>query len=125
MTLSLLPPYYTTIWVNGIPYYYADDVYYRWLPDQRTYIVSSPPPANEVVEDANIPKNLYVYPKQGQSAQQQDTDRYECYRWAVQQTGFDPTQPGGNVSANQNTSKREEYQRAMKACLEGRGYSVQ
>lgn len=35
----------------------------------------------------------YIYPSKGQSAQQQDRDRYECHTWAVQQTGFDPTRP--------------------------------
>lgn len=33
---------------------------------------------------------VYFYPKTGQSPQQQDRDRYECYNWAVSQTGFDP-----------------------------------
>lgn len=125
LTVSLLPPYYTTIWADGVPYYYANDVYYRWLPTEQTYVVSAPPPAKDVVEDSNIPKDLYIYPMKGQSTTQQQTDRYQCYRWAVKQTGFDPTQPGGNVPAAQNTTKRSDYQRAMKACLEGRGYSVQ
>jgi YMGG-like Gly-zipper len=34
---------------------------------------------------------LYVYPLKKQSVEQQDRDRYECHRWAVQQTGFDPS----------------------------------
>lgn len=33
----------------------------------------------------------FVYPKEGQSPQQQQQDEYACYQWAVQQTGFDPT----------------------------------
>jgi hypothetical protein len=36
---------------------------------------------------------LYVYPNNGQSSDQQDRDRYECNSWAVKQTGFDPSQP--------------------------------
>ena len=35
----------------------------------------------------------YVYPAKGQTAQQQEKDQYECHEWAVQQTGFDPSQP--------------------------------
>lgn len=35
---------------------------------------------------------VYVYPNKGQSAQQLDRDRYECYVWGVEQTGFDPSQ---------------------------------
>lgn len=36
---------------------------------------------------------VYLYPTQGQSAEQQDRDKYECNRWAVQQSGFDPSLP--------------------------------
>lgn len=35
---------------------------------------------------------IYFYPSQGQSEAQQERDRYECYAWAVKQTGFDPGQ---------------------------------
>lgn len=34
---------------------------------------------------------VYFYPMQGQSPDTQDRDRYECYVWAVDQTGFDPS----------------------------------
>lgn len=143
---------------------------------------------------------VYFYPTQGQSQAQQDRDRYECYLWAVKQSGFDPGQaqlaphqrievkpvapPGtdtvagaatgaviGSIIAPHNDrgfglvfgaltgamigaasdAERQEqaqrvqqqydakeaqrytrlekqarnYQRAMTACLEGRGYSVQ
>ena len=36
---------------------------------------------------------LYVYPQQGQSEEQQSKDRFECHNWAVQQSGFDPGNP--------------------------------
>jgi len=42
-----------------------------------------PPPSTQVM----------FYPNAGQSAEQQDRDRYECYRWSVQQTNFDPSAP--------------------------------
>jgi hypothetical protein len=32
----------------------------------------------------------FIYPAKGQSAQQQDKDKYECYGWAKGQSGFDP-----------------------------------
>lgn len=35
---------------------------------------------------------VYYYPNEGQSQEQQDRDRYECYLWAVDQTGYDPGQ---------------------------------
>lgn len=34
-----------------------------------------------------------IYPAKGQSAKQQDKDKYQCYGWAREQTGFDPAQP--------------------------------
>lgn len=130
----------------------------------------------------------YIYPSKGQSAQQQDRDRYECHTWAVQQTGFDPTRPqtaqapsapppgrpvvkgaargaavgavGGAIAGdagtgaaagaaiggllggmkrmdqakaqsqqeaqqqNINAQQQGAYNRALGACLEGRGYTV-
>ena len=33
---------------------------------------------------------LYVYPSKGQSKQQQKADEFECYKWAVEQSGIDP-----------------------------------
>jgi hypothetical protein len=35
---------------------------------------------------------IYFYPKEGQTKEQQSRDHYECYNWAMQQTGFDPSQ---------------------------------
>ena len=35
---------------------------------------------------------VYFYPKHGQTTEQQSRDHYECYNWAMQQTGFDPSQ---------------------------------
>lgn len=33
---------------------------------------------------------LYVYPTKGQTQQQQKQDEFECYKWAVEQSGIDP-----------------------------------
>ncbi len=134
--------------------------------------------------------DLYVYPQKGQSPEQTDRDKYECYNWAKRESGFDPmatprtTTPAPKVqkkrggvikgaaagaiagkvlgSSNKTTkraaalgaaagglrqgrhnrqqeqqkenweqqeagnyaAKREGYNRAYSACLEGRGYSV-
>jgi hypothetical protein len=35
---------------------------------------------------------VYFYPQEGQTTEQQSRDHYECYNWAMQQTGFDPSQ---------------------------------
>lgn len=143
---------------------------------------------------------IYFYPLHNQNQAQQERDRYECFLWAVKQSGFDPNQtnlaphqrvdvkasppPGtgavigavsGAVIGSAITSRRRtgeglvfgtlagallgiasdmarqhqadkiqqqydtnniqnyarlekqarDYRRAMSACLEGRGYSVQ
>ena len=139
-----------------------------------------------------------IYPSKGQSAEQMEKDKFECYSWAKGQTGFDPMevpkatapppqqQSGGSVAGGAvrgglggaalgaavgaiagNAGKgaaigatsggllggarrhsqasgdrqrqeqwereqvanyqrnRDAYNRANRACLEGRGYSVQ
>jgi hypothetical protein len=67
---------------------------------------------------------VFIYPKNGQSQAQQDQDRYECHRFAVEQTGYDPTMAGGGVQGDVSATKRSDYGRAQAACLEGRGYTV-
>lgn len=45
-----------------------------------------------------------VYPAKGQTPEQQDRDQYECHRWAVQQSGFDPSKPSTNSPGAQTTN---------------------
>ena len=122
-----------------------------------------------------IAMEMYAYPKQGQSAEKQSKDDYECYRWASQRTGYDTRQPrsspdytsestgrgvvggallglaigeiadghggegaaiGALLGGTRGYSKgrqreqavaygeRDSYNRAYKACMEARGYSV-
>jgi hypothetical protein len=59
---------------------------------------------------------LFIYPRQGQNIDQQNRDRRECNSWAVSQTGRDPANSGGQMDP--------DYQRALGACLDGRGYTV-
>jgi hypothetical protein len=37
------------------------------------------------------PEKVFVYPNNGQTAEQTDRDRYECHLWAVKETGVDPS----------------------------------
>jgi hypothetical protein len=57
---------------------------------------------------------LYVYPRQGQSNQQQSQDEAECNRWAS-------SRMGGGLDAAQAVAN---FQRALTACLDAKGYSV-
>jgi hypothetical protein len=125
--VPVLPPLYSTVWSGGIPYYYANDTYYTWDVTQQGYAVVAPPAGIESHGTTQPPgsNQLFVYPKKGQSEEQQSTDRFECHRWAVEQSGFDPTVTGGGVPAGQASEQRDRYFRAEMACLEARGYAVE
>jgi len=45
-----------------------------------------------------------IYPAKGQSATQQDQDKYQCHGWARQQTGFDPLQPAPTATTTTSAS---------------------
>ncbi len=130
IVVPLLPPAYATLWIGGAPYYYANDVYYT--PAPGGYAVVAPPPGADTAQavppppPANAPPpppppapaptappraaEPVIYPRNGQSAQQLEADRQECNRWAT-------TQPSAQADA-------AVFQRAVAACLDGRGYTV-
>lgn len=136
--ITVLPAGVVTYWWGGIPYYYVNSVYYVWDSADDGYVVANPPPvaqsgqswysdppaANSASSSAPSPSqrgpdDVYMYPKKGQSKQQQATDRYQCHKWAEKQSGFDPTRP-----ASASSGSGADYHRALVACLTGRGYSV-
>jgi hypothetical protein len=124
--LPVLPAFYATYWWGGIPYYYANDAYYTWSPDYNGYVATDPP-AGPADNDSQPPPGsaqapasgqTYNYPKNGQTDEQQASDRYQCHQWAVSQSGYDPTRNGAAIAG------QDDYHRALTACMEGRGYSV-
>jgi hypothetical protein len=60
---------------------------------------TSAPPPPAVPTPASL--GLAVYPGAGQDAAQQGKDERECYQWAGQQTGIDPTAAPAPVAAAQ------------------------
>jgi len=97
--LPVLPAFCATYYWDSIPYYYYHDVYYTYDPSASGYVVTTPPPAADTDAAAGDsdgagpaaaaaapaqsagPVNddgLYAYPKNGQSDEQQSTDRREC-----------------------------------------------
>jgi hypothetical protein len=44
-------------------------------------------------EPALATAQVFIYPSRGQSPQQEQFDKGQCYSWAVQQSGFDPANP--------------------------------
>jgi hypothetical protein len=49
------------------------------------------PPADTIQNRGAAITQVYFYPKAGQTNKQQSRDHYECYNWAMDQTGFDPS----------------------------------
>ena len=121
--VPVLPPFYTTLMLGSIAYYYANDAYYVWRPQEHQYeVVDAPKDVDSASVTPPPAQNVFVYPKNGQTAEQEAKDRYECHVWAVNQTGFDPTTATGDAAST--SAKRADYQRATTACLEARDYTV-
>jgi hypothetical protein len=53
-------------------------------------VIPQPPSADTRGSVRGPMTQVYFYPKAGQSTEQQSRDYYECYNWAIKQTGFDP-----------------------------------
>lgn len=132
--VPVLPVFRTVVTIGALTYYYANGVYYRERGEGGYEVVTVPAGAasDGVGGVSSMPtpiapieadERLYIYPRQGQSAQQQSRDEYECHRWAVGQTGFDPT-AAATGQASPDSPRRADYRRARVACLEGRGYTV-
>lgn len=47
------------------------------------------------------PLGMYVFPAKDQDQETQDKDEYDCYKWAVEQSGIDPINPP-DVQADPN-----------------------
>lgn len=123
--VGYLPSYAREVWVGSALLFLVADTYYQYLADSQEYVVVSPPavaPAPMPVAQAPSGNayDVVAYPMHGQGQEQQDQDRYQCHRWAVSQSNFDPatapSAPPANVADN--------YRRALGACFSGRGYSI-
>lgn len=42
---------------------------------------------------ASVADELMIFPNSGQSAEQQEQDKFQCYSWAKGESGFDPMAP--------------------------------
>jgi hypothetical protein len=134
IVIPVLPPAYSVVWVGPTPYYYANGVYYvaaapngYQVVAPPTEVVTAPPPGVPVPVPAPVPTptkpvggdGLFVYPRNQQTPLQAATDRHECDRWGQQQTGYDFERPEST-----DAKKLPDFQRAVIACLDARGYSV-
>ena len=67
---------------------------------------------------------VQLSPNNGQTPEQQARDRYDCYRLALSQTGYDPLHPKGGVPTAQSSAQEDAYDQVRTACLQQRGYTV-
>jgi hypothetical protein len=52
-----------------------------------------------ITSEALAAAEMFVYPSKGQTKEQQEQDEFSCYKWAKEQTGFDPNQPMQQAAA--------------------------
>lgn len=150
LIISSLPYGYRKVWVEGNPYYYADDVFYERVSSGYQVV---PRPSNEVmidedttdarpapqVQSAPLSSNSSrPVPSYAQQAPAATADSNKLY--AYPRNGQNPTQAtfdriecerwasgqtGFNpAQSSEDAQRRSEYQRATSACLDGRGYTV-
>ena len=83
--------------------------------------------------------DLSVFQKEGASEEQQSQERYECHKFAVERTGFDPavrpsddyppmrSEEKAELKAEQQVEWRKQqvkYIEVVKRCMEQRGYRM-
>ena len=69
----------------------------------------------------------FIYPSKGQSAQQEQKDKNECYGWASQQTGFDPAQElqeqqAAAAQARQQSQQAQQMAAQQIESTQGQGF---
>jgi Family of unknown function (DUF6515) len=146
--VPVLPDGCTIVWIGGVAYCYANDVYYVPATPGPGYTVVAPPPGAESASTQPPPgapaapfppaaaaaggtanasppagRGPVVTPRNGQSEAQLFSDRAACAQWATDQSGVDPAKAGAHDAQSQEALKA--YRRAERSCLEDRGYTVQ
>lgn len=118
-----LPDYAREVWVGGSLLFLAAGAYYAYEQSTQQYVVVQPP--TQVPSPPPTPQSngydVVAYPANGQSPAQVQQDGYDCYRWAVQQSGFDPR----TVTYAPDPAVVQTYRQAQGNCLGSRGYQVQ
>ena len=118
-----LPDYAREVWVGSALFFLAAGAYYTYESSSQQYVVVEPPtavPAPQPAPQGNG-YDVVAYPANGQSPAQVQQDGYDCYRWAVQQSGFDPQA----VTYAPAPAVVQAYRQAQGNCLSSRGYQVQ
>ncbi|SFX74429.1 MULTISPECIES: DUF6515 family protein [unclassified Pseudomonas] len=115
-----LPDYAREVWIGSSLFFLAAGAYYIYEANTRDYVVVDAPVANPQPQPQGNGFDVLAYPANGQSPEQVNQDGYECYRWAVQQSGFDPR----NYTYPPAPEVVQTYRQAQGGCLSSRGYQV-
>ncbi|MBK5341918.1 glycine zipper family protein [Pseudomonas sp. TH49] len=115
-----LPDYAREVWIGGALLFLAAGSYYAYEESTQDYVVVEPPVQPPSPQPQSQGYDVQAYPANGQSPEQVQQDGYQCYQYAVQQSGFDPRtatyQPAPQVV--------QAYRQAQGNCLSSRGYQV-
>ncbi|MHC8385319.1 DUF6515 family protein [Pseudomonas sp. LB3P14] len=114
-----MPDYAREVWIGGALLFLAAGSYYAYEESTQDYVVVEPPvqPQPQPVSNSY---DVVAYPANGQSPEQVNQDGYECYQYAVQQSGFDPR----TATYQPDPSVVQAYRQAQGNCLSSRGYQV-
>ncbi|MHC8359906.1 DUF6515 family protein [Pseudomonas sp. LS2P72] len=117
--VSYLPDYAREVWIDGALLFLAAGSYYAYQESTQDYVVLEPPvqPQPQPVSNGY---DVVAYPANGQSPEQVNQDGYECYQYAVQQSGLDPR----TATYQPDPSVVQVYRQAQGNCLSCRGYQV-
>ena len=120
--VGYLPDYAREVWVGSTLLFLAAGAYYAYQPGTQDYIVVQPPTpvAQPVQPPVNNGYDVVAWPMNGQSPAQINQDRYDCYRWSVDQSHFDPA----HMAYAPAPSVVQAYRQAQGTCLSSRGYQV-
>ena len=117
--IQYLPDYAREVWIGGSLLFLAAGSYYAYQEATQDYVVVEPPVQQQPQPQAQG-YDVEAYPANGQSPEQVQQDGYQCYQYAVQQSGFDPRtatyQPAPEVV--------QAYRQAQGNCLSSRGYQI-
>ncbi|MFL1528074.1 DUF6515 family protein [Pseudomonas sp. O230] len=117
--VSYLPDYAREVWIGGALLFLAAGSYYAYQESSQDYVVVEPPVQAQPQPTSNG-YDVVAYPANGQSPEQVNQDGYECYQYAVQQSGFDPR----TATYQPDPSVVQAYRQAQGNCLSSRGYQV-
>ena len=121
--VSYLPDYAEQVLIGGAALFLTAGAYYAYQESTQDYVVVEPPVGSlqpQPPQSANNSYDVVAYPANGQSQDQVNRDGYECYQYAVQQSGFDPR----TATYQPDPSVVQAYRQAQGHCLSSRGYQV-